>query len=46
MKHRVSMRRIMIILFWLAVWQLAGLVIRNDIIFASPADVALSLIHI
>ena len=42
MKHRVSMRRIMIILFWLAVWQLAGLVIRNDIIFASPADVARS----
>lgn len=42
MKHRVSMRRILIILFWLAVWQLAGLVIRNDIIFAGPADVARS----
>ena len=42
MKHRVSMRRIMIILFWLAVWQLAGLAIRNDIIFAGPADVARS----
>ena len=42
MKQVVSIRRIAIVLFWLAVWQLAGLAIRNDIIFAGPADVARS----
>ena len=42
MKQVVSIRRIAIVLFWLAVWQLSGLAIRNDIIFAGPADVARS----
>ena len=32
-----------IILFWIAVWQLAASAIRNDIIFAGPADVVRSL---
>ena len=36
-------RMLCIILFWIAVWQLAASAIRNDIIFAGPADVVRSL---
>ena len=43
MKNRISPHRIFVILFWIALWQLAGMVIRNDIIFAGPADVVRSL---
>ena len=43
MKNRISPHRIFVILFWIALWQLAGMVIQNDIIFAGPADVVRSL---
>ena len=32
MKNRISPHRIFVILFWIALWQLAGMVIQNDII--------------
>lgn len=32
-------RRAAVILFWLALWQLASMAIHNHILFASPADV-------
>lgn len=43
MKNRISPHRIFVILFWIALWQLASMVIQNDIIFAGPADVVRSL---
>ena len=43
MKNRISPHRIFVILFWIALWQLAGMAIQNDIIFAGPADVVRSL---
>ena len=43
MKNRISPHRIFVILFWIALWQLAAMVIQNDIIFAGPADVVRSL---
>lgn len=39
MAHRLSTRKIWIILFWIAAWQLASLLIHNDIIFVGPLDV-------
>lgn len=42
MKHRIPTRRILIILFWIAVWHSASLVIQNDILFVGPADVVRS----
>lgn len=42
MKHRISLRKILIILFWILLWQLAELQIQNDIIFAGPLDVVRS----
>lgn len=44
MKHRIPTRRILIVLFWIAVWQLACLAIQNDILFAGPADVVRSFL--
>lgn len=38
-RHAASARRAAVILFWLALWQLASAVIDNNILFASPADV-------
>ena len=32
-------RKVLIILFWILIWQTASMLIRNDIIFAGPADV-------
>lgn len=46
MKHRIAPQRIFIILFWIAVWQTAAIVIQNDIVFAGPADVVRSLSHL
>ncbi|MDO4267835.1 MAG: ABC transporter permease subunit [Eubacteriales bacterium] len=43
MKHRTSLRRILIILFWILLWQAASQIIRNDILFAGPMDVVRSL---
>lgn len=37
-------RKIMIILFWLIVWQAAGMMIDNSIIFVGPADMLASLL--
>lgn len=42
MKHPIPTRRLLIILFWTAIWQIASMVIQNDIIFAGPADVVRS----
>lgn len=42
MKHRIPTRRLLIILFWIIIWQIASMVIQNDIIFAGPADVVRS----
>lgn len=42
MKHRMSTRRILIVLFWIAVWHIASLLIENNILFAGPADVVRS----
>ena len=44
MTHRISLRKILIILFWIAAWQLAGMIIHNDIIFAGPGDVIRSFL--
>ncbi len=44
MTHRISLRKILIILFWIAAWQLAGMLIQNDIIFAGPGDVIRSFL--
>ncbi len=43
MKHRISPRKFLIVLFWIIVWQIAGMAIHNDILFAGPADVVRSL---
>lgn len=42
MKHRIPTRRLLIILFWIAIWQTVSMVIQNDIIFVGPADVVRS----
>lgn len=42
MKHQIPTRRLLIILFWIIIWQIASMVIQNDIIFAGPADVVRS----
>lgn len=44
MKHRIPTRRILIVLFWIAIWHLASLAIQNDILFAGPADVVRSFL--
>lgn len=46
MDHRMPTRKILVILFWIAVWQGVSLLIRNDIIFVGPADVAGSLFQL
>lgn len=46
MKHRIPTRKILIVLFWIAVWHLASLAIQNDILFAGPADVARSFFQL
>lgn len=43
MKHRNHIRKLLIILFWIAVWQLASLAIQNDILFVGPGHVVRSL---
>ncbi|MDD3253270.1 MAG: ABC transporter permease subunit [Lachnospiraceae bacterium] len=43
MKRATPTRRILIILFWVIVWQIASLIIRNDILFVGPAQVVRSL---
>ena len=35
-----------VILFWLAVWQAAYMLIGSDIIFASPADTIAALVRL
>lgn len=42
MKHRIPIRRILIVFFWIAVWQTASLTVHNDILLAGPADVVRS----
>lgn len=42
MKHRITPRHLLIILFWAALWQTTSVFIQNDIIFAGPADVVRS----
>ncbi len=42
MKHRIPIRRIIIVLFWTAVWQTVSVTVGNDILLAGPADVARS----
>lgn len=42
MKHRISLRKLLILLFWILLWQLADLRIQNDIVFAGPTDVGRS----
>lgn len=39
-------RRILIVLFWILTWQIADMVIQNDIIFAGPADVVRSFLSL
>lgn len=39
MKQKLRVRRIMIILFWVAVWQAASMLIDNSIVFVGPVDV-------
>lgn len=39
MRKKPYVRRTAIILFWLAIWQIAGLLIDNSIVFVGPADV-------
>lgn len=39
MRENPRTRRIAIILFWIAVWQLAGILIDNSIVFVGPAEV-------
>lgn len=46
MTHQVPKRKLWIILFWIAVWQLAGTAIQNDIIFAGPVDVLRSFFRL
>lgn len=43
MKHSTHTRRLFIIIFWLIIWQLASMVIRNDILFVGPVQVVRSL---
>lgn len=46
MKHSYRIYKLMIILFWVAVWHLAGLLIDNAILFVGPVDVLKALIHL
>lgn len=39
MRENLRARRIAIIIFWIAVWQIAGMLIDNSIVFVGPADV-------
>jgi NitT/TauT family transport system permease protein len=43
MRHSLTFRKICILIFWLAVWQIASLSIHNIILMAGPADVLLAL---
>jgi NitT/TauT family transport system permease protein len=43
MKHPLFCRKFLILLFWLAVWQIAGLSIHNEILLVGPVDVVLAL---
>ncbi len=42
MTRRFPLRKLSIILFWIIVWQIASLLIGNDILFVGPLDVARS----
>lgn len=44
MNHRIPIRRILIVFFWIVVWQTASLTVRNDILLAGPADVVRSFL--
>ncbi len=44
MKYRLISQKLLIILFWILIWQAADTYLQNDIIFAGPADVAHSLL--
>lgn len=49
LKHPVPSsvwRRLLIILFWMSVWQLAAVLIRNNIILVGPAEVGLALLRL
>jgi NitT/TauT family transport system permease protein len=46
MKHPFSCRKFLILLFWLAVWQLASISIQNVILLVGPVDVVLALIRL
>lgn len=39
MRENPRTRRIVIILFWIAIWQTAGMLIDNSIVFVGPVDV-------
>ena len=43
MKQNTSVRKYLIWLFWIAVWQAANLLIHNNIIFVGPLDMASAL---
>lgn len=42
---KILIQKIYIVLLWIAIWQLASMVIHNIILLAGPAEVLLSLIH-
>lgn len=44
MTHQLSTRKVLILLFWLAVWQAADLMIDNTIVFVGPMDVIRSFL--
>lgn len=39
MKHQIPFRKILIVFFWIFMWQLASMIIDNDILFAGPVEV-------
>lgn len=43
MNHNTRLRKYLIWLFWIAVWQTANLLIHNDIIFVGPLDMVSAL---
>lgn len=45
MRGKVTIRKCLVWLFWIAVWQTANMAIHNNIIFVGPLDIIVSLIH-
>ena len=43
MRERKILRKVAIVLVWLLLWQLAGMVIKNPILFATPLETAKAL---